>query len=401
MQSYKLKDNIWWVGAIDWNLRDFHGYETSRGTTYNSYLILDDSPALVDGCRHGFDGEVLSRIAGHIDPKKIEYLVVNHVEMDHSGAVPRLIQELSPVRVLTSKRGEDALRQHYGEGLVESWDLQVVGSGDEVSLGECSLSFIETPMLHWPDSMFTYVTGANVLLSNDAFGQHLAGSERYADEADMHVVMEESVKYFSNILMPFTNKIIKTVEMVKESGLEIEAIGPSHGVMWRRKEDVARILDAYVRWSNFEASHQVALVYETMWHSTEKMTRAIEDGVGEEGVECKVQRLNRTPMAEVARAVQESRGFLIGSPTMNNGMLPPIGALMTYLKGLRPQKRVAGAYGSYGWSGGAAKEVTARLEDLKLQVLEPLEVKYVPASGDLEECREYGREVARAVKEWD
>jgi len=401
MQSYLLKDDIWWVGSIDWNLRDFHGYETSRGTTYNSYLILDDKPALVDGSRHGFGSEVLSRIAGRIDPKKIEYFVVNHVEMDHSGEVPRLVEELSPVKVLTSKRGEDALMQHYGEATVKSWDLQVVGNGDEVSLGARTLSFIETPMLHWPDSMFTYVKGANVLLPNDAFGQHLAGSERYADEADMHVVMEECVKYFSNILMPFANKILKTIEMLQASGLEVDAIGPSHGIMWRRKEDVARIIAAYTRWSNFEAPHRVALIYETMWHSTEQMTRAIEDGIAEEGVECSVLRLSRTPMAEAARAVQESRGFLIGSPTMNNGMLPAMGAFMTYLKGLRPQKRVTGAYGSYGWGGGAAKSISAELEALKLQVLDPLEIKFVPTSDDLAECHLYGREVARAVKEWE
>ncbi|MCL5942286.1 MAG: FprA family A-type flavoprotein [Actinobacteria bacterium] len=400
MERYPLKDDIWWVGAIDWNVRDFHGYETSRGTTYNAYLITDEKKALVDGVRHGFGPELLRRLRGCCDPGDIDYLVINHVEMDHSGAIPWLVERLGPVKILCSKRAKDALfLLYHGEG-VAGWDITVVGTGDELSLGRYTLTFLEAPMLHWPDSMLTYVREPKVLLANDAFGQHLATSKRFADEVDPGVVMDEAAKYYANILMPFGAQVQKLVKQVGELGLELDTIAPSHGVIWRTSADVARIVDAYVAWSHFEAPARVALVFDTRWHSTEKMTRAIEDGIAQEGVECSVFRLNRSALADVARAVLDHRAFLVGSPTLNNGMLPTVGGFMTYLKGLRPKERLAAAYGSYGWGGGGAKQIDAGLREMGLTVMEPLEFKYVPTEDDLSACVEYGRQVARRVKVW-
>jgi flavorubredoxin len=398
MERYLLKDDIWWVGAIDWNVRDFHGYDTVRGTTYNAYLILDDKITLVDGCREGFGHETLARVHDCCNGQKVDYLVINHVEPDHSGALPELIQELNPERIFCSKRAKEVLPLYYGAERVAGWDLQVVGTGDELPLGRNTLQFIEAPMLHWPDSMFTYVREAKTLLPNDAFGQHLASSKRFADEVDINVVMEEASKYYANILMPFGGQIQRMLAKIEELGLEIEAIGPSHGVTWRRPEDVARILEAYAGWSGGRAPERVTLIYDTMWHSTEKMTMAIADGVAQEGVECSVLKLSVSPRSEAAHQILESRAFLVGGPTLNNGIFPSVGGFLTYIKGLRPKNRIAGAYGSCGWAGGAVKQVDAELRELGLDVLDPIEVKYMPAGAEIDACMELGREVARRVK---
>ncbi|MBU2603052.1 MAG: FprA family A-type flavoprotein [Actinobacteria bacterium] len=400
MERYLLKDDIWWVGVIDWDVRDFHGYETPRGTTYNAYLIVDEKTTLVDGVRAGYGPEVLRRISGCCEPASVDYLVVNHVEPDHSGALPWLVERLAPEKVFCTSRAKDALVLLYGEEAIAPWNIEVVGTGDEISLGAHTLTFLEVPMLHWPDSMLTYVKEAKVLLANDGFGQHLATSKRFADEVDIDVVMDEAAKYYGNILMPFGNQVQKLVKTVGELGLEFDVIAPSHGVIWRTPEDIARIIQSYVDWSSFKAEPSVALIFDTMWYSTEKMTRAIEDGVAQEGVPCSVFRLSRTPLAEAARAVQTHRAVLVGTPTLNNGMLPSVGAFMTYIKGLRPKERLVGAYGSYGWGGGGVKQVDAALRDLKLEVIDPLEYKYVPTDADLAACEEYGRAVARRVKEW-
>jgi len=398
MERYLLRDDIWWVGAIDWDVRDFHGYETPRGTTYNAYLILDQKVALVDGCREGFGPEMLARVAGCCSGRPVDYLVINHVEPDHSGAIPLLVERLRPERIFCSKRAKETLALYYGADTAQAWDLHVVSTGDELSLGQKTLQFIEAPMLHWPDSMFTYVREAKTLLPNDAFGQHLASSRRFADEVDRGALMEEASKYYANILMPFGGPIEKMLGKIGDLGLEIEAIGPSHGVIWRRPEDIALILDAYSRWSRFQAPERVALIYDTMWHSTEKMTMAIEDGVAQEGVECSVLKLTVNPRSELARHVLESRAFLVGSPTLNNSMFPTVGGFLTYLKGLRPKNRFAGAYGSYGWGGGGVKQVDADLRALGLDVVDPLEVRYMPSVDDLEACHDLGRRVARLVK---
>jgi flavorubredoxin len=398
MERYLLKDEIWWVGVVDWDSRDFHGYEIARGTTYNAYLILDEKVALVDGCREGFGPEMLRRVQGCCGQRAIDCMIINHVEPDHSGAIPWLVERLRPGRIYCSKRAKEALPLYYGAEVVEGWDLQTVGTGDEISLGRNTLQFIEAPMLHWPDSMFTYVKQAKTLLPNDAFGQHLASSKRFADELDPSVVMDEASTYYANILMPVSGQIQKMLTKIEEMGLEIEAIGPSHGVIWRRPEDVARIIQAYAGWSRFQAPERVTLIYDTMWHSTEKMTMAIADGVAQEGVECSVLRLSLSPRAEAARQILESRAFLVGTPTLNNQMFPTVGDFLTYIKGLRPKERVVGAYGSYGWGGGGVKLVDAELRALGLDVMGPFEVKYRPGAEDLEACAELGREVARRVK---
>ena len=240
MQRYQLKDEVWWAGAVDWDSRDFHGYETPRGTSYNAYLVLDEKVALVDGCRDGFGPEMLQRVQGCCGGRPIDYMVINHVEPDHSGAIPWLVERLAPHSIYCSKRAIEALTHYYGASVVQGWELQIVGTGDEIHLGRNALQFIEAPMLHWPDSMFTYLTGPMMLLPNDAFGQHYATSMRFADELDQSELIDEACKYYANILTPFGGQIQTMLVKIEELGLNIEAIGPSHGVCWRRPEDVAR-----------------------------------------------------------------------------------------------------------------------------------------------------------------
>jgi anaerobic nitric oxide reductase flavorubredoxin len=398
LERYLLRDDIWWVGAIDWDVRDFHGYETPRGTTYNSYLILDNKVALVDGCRDGFGPEMYARVMGCCSGRPVDYMVINHIEPDHSGAIPYLAERLRPERMFCSKRAKEVLGLLFGQRWVDSYDIQVVSTGDELSLGDHTLQFIEAPMVHWPDSMFTYVKESKTLLPNDAFGQHIATSRRFADEIDQGALMEEASKYYANILMPFGSPISKMIDKIGEMGLEIECIGPSHGAIWRTPEGINKIINSYKAWARFEAPPRVVLLYDTMWHSTERMTMAIEDGVAQEDVECGVFRLTVNPRSEIARQILESQAFLIGSPTLNNAIFPTVGGLLTYLKGLRPKNRIAGAYGSYGWAGGAVKGVDAELRALGLDVLDPLEVRYMPNDDDLEACCELGRHIARRVK---
>ncbi len=399
MERYLLKDDIWWVGAIDWDVRDFHGYETPRGTTYNAYLVLDEKVALVDGCREGFGPEVLARVRGCCGLRPVDYLVVNHVEPDHSGAIPWLVEQ-------TRSRADLLLEESQG------CSRPLLRGGDGGRLGHPGsghwrrgLRSVAIPCSSSRRPCCTGRTACSPMSSRQRpsyrttrFGQHLATSKRFADEVEMSVVMEEASKYYANILMPFGGQIQKMLAKIGELGLEIEAIGPSHGVIWRRPEDVARIVTAYEAWSDFQAPARVSLIYDTMWHSTEQMTMAIEDGVAQEGVDCVVARLSRNPRSELARMVLESRAFLVGTPTLNNTMFPTVGEFLTYIKGLRPRKRISGAYGSCGWAGGAVKQVDAELRAMGLDVAEPIEVKYRPSEAELDACVALGRQVARQVK---
>ncbi len=395
MVKVTLKDGVYWVGVVDWNIRDFHGYITRRGSSYNAYLITDEKTALVDTVKGAFCNELIEHISEYTSLDKLDYIVVNHVEMDHSSSLPTIAKIAKNAKIFASARGKEELIKHYG---AEFERVEIVKSGDTVKLGKKTLTFLEAPMLHWPDSMFTYVSGSKTLLPNDAFGQHLATSKRFADEVDWYVALEEASTYYANILMPFGVPIRRMLDKIGEMGLEIEAIGPSHGVIWRRPEDVERLVAAYLNWTSFNAPERVTLVYDSMWHSTEKMTMAIADGVAQEGVECKVIKLSVSPRSEAAHQILESRGFLVGTPTLNNGVLPTIGGFLSYIKGLHPKARVAGAYGSCGWAGGGVKQVDEELRALGLDMLEPLEVKYAPSDAQLDACVELGRETARRVK---
>ncbi len=392
MEIVELKRGIYWVGAIDWNIRDFHGYSTSMGTTYNAYLILDEKNVLVDTVKAPFFSEMLGRISEIIEPSKIDIVVSNHVEMDHSSSIPQVVERIGNPLVVTSERGQKGLEKHYKRPM----NFKVVKTGEAISIGRRSLVFVEAPMLHWPDSMFTYIPEDRLLLPNDAFGQHIASSYRFEDEVGENV-MKHAAKYFANILWPLAPLILKKVDEVMKMGIPIDMIGPSHGLIWRK--DPARIIQTYVDWSRGKAKQKVLVVYDTMWGSTEALAKAVLKGLIEEGMEAKLLHLRSNHRSDIIEEMLEARGVLLGSPTLNNGMFPTMGDFLTYMKGLRPKGKVFGLFGSYGWGGGAVKEMRKSLEQEKFEVWEKeLTAQYIPDPEEIKKAIEFGKEFARKVK---
>jgi flavorubredoxin len=347
--------------------------------------------ALVDTVKAPFFEEMLSKIREIIPLEKIDCLIVNHVEMDHSGSLPLLKQVLPHVTVYCSPRAEEELRLHYGKEL----SLSILKTGDVLDLGGKTLTFVETPMVHWPDSMVTYVKEDKVLLPNDAFGQHIASTERFDDELGLGNVMPEATKYYANIVMPYGAQALKALDVVK--GIPIDVIGPSHGIIWRRH--IPEIVATYEKWARGETDKKALIVYDTMWGSTEKMAKAIYRGLAEEGVPTKMYRLSISDKSDIVKEMLENRGLLLGSPTINNGLFPKVAEFLTYIKGLRPKGRISAAFGSYGWGGGAVKALTVDLQAAGMDVVEEMQVKFIPDSETLLTCEESGKRIAQRIKD--
>jgi flavorubredoxin len=384
MQNETIKEGIYWVGAIDWDVRNFHGYLTQQGTTYNAYLIVDEKITLVDTVKQDKFGQMLTRISRYIDPSRIDYVLSNHVEMDHSGGIPKLMELIPQATVITSKAGEKGLRRHYKK----DWNFQVVKSGDTISTGKRTLTFVNTPMVHWPDSMVTYLPEDKILFSNDAFGQHLATAERFDDELGWSLVRKEAAKYYANIVLPFGKQVQKALSGL--SSLEIDLIAPSHGLMWR--SNIANIVSEYQRWSTHEAPKKALIVYDSMWQSTEKIAFALEEGLSESGVYTSLRNLKVNHISDIMPDVMESKLVLLGSPTLNNGLLPTMGEFLTYLRGLKPQNKIGFAFGSYGWGGQAVKELTHTIEELNWEKpFEGVNIEYIPDPEDLSAAIEAGK----------
>ncbi len=392
----EIKENVFWVGAIDWNIRDFHGYSTEKGTTYNSYLIKDEKVALFDTVKREFKDDLLYEIGQLVDPEKIDYLIVNHVEMDHSGAFPEIIDLIKPEKIFCSRNGHKALVEHFHR---DDLPFEIVKTGDTISLGKKTVTFIETPMLHWPDSMFSYIAEDKLLISSDAFGQHIASTEKYADEVNEFEIMHDAQKYFANILTVFSPNIQRLLGKVAEMGIEIDMIAPDHGVIWRG-EDVAKIIGAYDKWSRHQAEDKALVIYDTMWQSTEKMAKVIGSELARGGLEVKMLNLKVNHRSDILTDVLDSKALVLGSSTLNNNMLPKMADFLTYFKGLRPKNKVVACFGSYGWSGEAVKHINEAIEGIKLPLAHPgLKVKNVPREEDFEACRELARDVVAAAKE--
>jgi len=391
MEKVELKRGIYWVGAIDWNIRDFHGYSTPFGSTYNAYLILDEKNVLVDTVKAPFYLEMLGRISEVIDPAKIDIVVSNHVEMDHSGSLLQIVERIGSPLVVTSERGKKGLEKHYQQ----PWKFRTVKSGETLSIGHRTLAFVEAPMLHWPDSMFTYIKEDQVLLPNDAFGQHFASCQRFEDEVGDDV-MRHAAKYYANILWPLAPLILKKVDEVVKMGIPIDMIAPSHGLIWRK--DPNRIIQAYVEWSQGKTAKKVLVIYDTMWGSTEKMAKAILKGLIDEGADARLLHLRSNHRSDIIEEMLEARGIVLGSPTLNNGMFPTMGDFLTYMRGLRPKGKIYGLFGSHGWGGGAIKEMRRHLEMEKFEIWEKeLSVQFIPNSEELSSAIQFGREFAKKV----
>jgi flavorubredoxin len=400
MKAIEIRENIYWVGAVDWAVRDFHGYATPHGTTYNNYLIMDDEITLVDTVKHDFSDVSIKSIAGVVDPSKIKHVVVNHIEDDHVTSLDRIMQLAPDAQIHISAKGRKGIGRFFD---ISKWKMREVKTGDTLCTGKYNLTFIETPMLHWPDSMMTYVKEAKLLFSQDGFGQHYASSARFDDEfvgcQSMAELEDAVIDYYANILMPFGNIIKNKLADISKLGIEIEMIAPDHGIIWRKYPD--KVLGMYSDMANGKSNLSIAIVYDTMWHSTEKMSLSIMQGIKDEGIDCKVIKLRATPMSVAIKEFWKSRGCLIGTPTLNNIMYPTVAEFLTHLRGLRPKNRIAGAFGSFGWGGGAVKEAYDEFRRMGLELFEPgVQVQYKPSSDDETKCYDFGREFAKKVREY-
>jgi anaerobic nitric oxide reductase flavorubredoxin len=391
----KVLENIFWVGVVDWNIRNFHGfsYSTQRGTTYNSYLIVDKKVALVDTVQHPFADEMIERIKEIIDPSKIDYIIANHVESDHSGSIKEILKLAPNAIVVGTANCKTGLEKHY----FGNWKFQTVKTGDTLSLGERVLTFLEAPMLHWPDTMFTYIKKDALLLSNDGFGQHLASSKRFDDEVDQNILMWEAAKYYANILWLYSSVVLRKLEEVQKLGLKIDMIAPSHGIIWRK--DPMKIITAYLKWAKGEADKKVIIVYDTMWKSTEKMAMTMLEGIRSEDVEVTLYRLPVSDEGDIIGELLETKGLLVGSATINNGVLPTVAPFLREMEGLRPKNKLAAVFGSYGWGGGATVIIEKTLKSAGMELVAPaITVKWVPNKDELQKCFEYGQEFAKKIK---
>jgi anaerobic nitric oxide reductase flavorubredoxin len=392
----EIAENVYWVGAVDWQVRHFHGYtyHVQRGTTYNAYLVVDDQVALIDTVMPDFSGELLRQIGEVIDPSRIDLLVANHGEVDHAGSIPAVLDRAPGAQLVCSKRGVDSLGKYFGEEL----SFHTVGTGDTISLGNKTLTFLEAPMLHWPDSMFTYIPEDRLLLPNDAFGQHLATPQRFADQVNPAILWEEARRYYANILTPFSRLVVRKVEQVQEMGIEIDTIAPSHGVIWR--QDPAQIVEQYVRWAKGEAHARALVVYETMWGSTAEMAWAILQGLVEAGIDGQIMPVPQTDNTAIVGELLEAKGILIGSPTHNRRPLLNISALVEDLIGLRPVNKIGAAFGAHGWGGGGVPLLEERMQEAGIEVVQPgFSVKWRAAPEELALARDFGRAFGKQVKE--
>ena len=394
-EAFKIADDVYWVGAIDWDVRNFHGYQTSRGTTYNAFLILAEKPVLIDTVRSPFFDEMMARVASVIEPGRVEYIVSNHAEPDHSGGLVQAIQAIRPGKVLASKMGRKALVAHYH---MPADRITVVGDDDTLDLGNMTVHFAETRMCHWPDSMVSYLADREVLFSQDAFGMHIASAERFADELSADLLDAEARKYYANILLHLSRFVDKTLAKLGGLGLPLKILAPDHGPIYRRPEDIENILASYARWSAQKPANKAVLIYDTMWHSTAKMADAIAEGLTAAGTKVELMSLATSHRTDVATQLLDAGAVVVGSPTLNNGILPSVADVMTYIKGLSPRNLVGAAFGSYGWSGEAPKILHAMLREMDIKtVADPLRINYVPDAAALRECREFGKALGVAI----
>ena len=386
-------DNVHWVGKIDWELRKFHGneYSTHRGSTYNSYLITEEKTALVDTVWAPFAKEYVNNLAGEINLKKIDFVVANHAEIDHSGALPELLERIPDTPVYCTANGVKSLTGHYHR----DWNFQVVKTGDRLSLGSKELIFVEAPMLHWPDSMFCYLTGDNILFSNDAFGQHYASEYLFNDLVDQNELYTECLKYYANILTPFSSLVEKKIQEFLSLELPLDIICSSHGVIWRNNP--AQIVERYLQWAKGYKENQITIVYDTMWNGTRVMAENIAKGIvrTDPDVNVKLFNIASSDKNDVLAEVFKSKAVVFGSPTINRGILTSLAGLLEEIKGLSFQEKKAAVFGSYGWSGESTRVLAESLQQAGFTIVDDgLKVLWNPSEQSIEECVSYGRKLA-------
>jgi flavorubredoxin len=400
MKAIEIRKDIYWVGAIDWAVRDFHGYITPSGTTYNNYLIVDDEITLLDTVKYDFADITIKNIKSVVEPSKIRHIIINHIENDHITSIDKIMNLATDATIYITEKGKKGLDRFFD---TSKWNIKIVKTGSTLNIGKRTLLFIETPMLHWPDSMMTYIKEDKMLISQDAFGQHMASAVRFDDEfascESMSQLEDSVIDYYANILMPFGQLIKAKIAEIQKLGLEIETIAPDHGLIWRTNPQ--KVLQMYLDMAHGKTNLWVSIIYDTMWRGTEQMTLPLVHGIKDEGVECKVIKLRATPMSVAIKEFWKSRGCLVGAPTINNTMYPSLAEFLTHLRGLRPKNRIVGAFGCYGWGGGAVKDAYEEFRRMGLEIFEPgLQILYRPSLEDETKCYEFGKEFAKRVKEY-
>lgn len=393
----KITDKVKWVGKIDWELRKFHGdeYSTHRGSSYNSYLIRDEKTVLIDTVWEPFAEEFVENLKKEMDLKEIDYIVCQHGEVDHSGALPLLLKEIPNVPIYCTSNGAKILKAHYHK----DWNFIKVKTGDELDLGENKLIFIEARMLHWPDSMFSYLTGENILFSNDAFGQHYASERLYNDLVDQAELYQEALKYYANILTPFSHLVTNKIKEVLDLNLPVDIIATSHGVIWR--DNPVQIIEKYLEWADNYQENQITLVYDTMWNGTKRMAEAIAKGIQMEDKDVVVKLYNaaKTDKNDIITELFKSKGILVGSSTVNKSIMSATAGILDMIKGLGFKNKKAAAFGSYGWSGESVDIINNRLEEAKLELVnEGIKVLWSPNEEAMNKCIQFGRDFAKSFK---
>lgn len=392
----QITSRVSWVGKIDWDLKTFHGDElsTHRGSSYNSYLIRDEKVVLIDTAWIPYDKEFVAELKQEIDLKKIDYIVMQHNECDHSGALVELMREIPNTPIYCTAKGEAIIRGHYHK----DWNFVRVKTGDTLNLGQTTLTFIEATMLHWPDTMFTYMSNENILFSNDGFGQHYASESLFNDAVDSSEVYLEAMKYYCNILNLYSPMVTRKVKEILSMNLPIDMICPSHGVIW--KDNPSQIVEKYLQWADAYQENQITMIYDTMWQSTRLMAQAIAKGIQDvdKKVTIKIFNASKEDKNDILTEIFKSKAFMIGSPTINNGYSFAIAGLLEMIRGLKFKKKKAVAFGSYGWSGDAVKQITEKLKEAGIEVVNGgIQKLWVPDEHVLEECRVYGREFIQSL----
>ncbi len=394
--SYKISDKVTWVGKIDWELTRFHGdeYSVHRGSSYNSYLIRDEKTVLIDTVWKPYDKEFVDKLKKEIDLNEIDYIIINHGEIDHSGALPKLMEEIPDTPIYCTKNAIESIKGHYHK----DWNFVEVKTGDALDIGESKLIFIEARMLHWPDTMFTYMTGENILFSNDAFGQHYASEEMFNDRVDNAELYQEALKYYANILTPFSDLVTKKIKEVLDMNLPIDMICPSHGIIWR--DNPTQIVNKYLEWANSYQENQVTIVYDTMWQGTRRMAEAIAEGIKsvDDNIVVKLYNSSRIDKNDILVEVFKSKAILVGSPTINRGILYSVAGILEMIRGMKFKNKKAAAFGSYGWSGENVKLITEELEKAGMEIVDDgIKELWNPDEDALNRCREFGRKFAERL----
>ncbi len=389
----KIKNNVTWIGKIDWELRKFHGdeYSTHKGTTYNSYLIKEQKTALVETVWKPFSKEFVHNLEKEVDLNQIDFVIANHAEMDHSGALPLLMEKIPDKPVYCTANGIKSIKGHYHK----DWDFHPVKTGDKIDLGGKELIFIEAPMLHWPDTMMCYLTKDNILFSNDAFGQHYASEYMFNDLVDQNELFNECIKYYANILTPFSKLVVKKIKEVLELNLPVDLICTSHGVIWR--DNPTQIIEKYLEWANAYQENQIAILYDTMWNGTRIMAESIAKGIKNKDSKVNIKLFNtsKSDKNDIITEIFKSKTILVGSPTINRGVQTSIAGIMEEIKGLKFIDKKAAAFGCYGWSGESVKLITEDLKEAGFEIInDGLKSLWNPDEDAIKECVVFGREIA-------